>query len=108
MLLHVDTRAGKATPFPERIARTLRELRAAHAALPALIKEIGITDPAAMDVWTALMSGLANQQLSNDPGGIRWVRLVDRVVDMFLAEMAPGSATASEAHIHDHARPLVD
>ena len=34
MLVHVDTRAGKATPFPEHIARTLGEIRAAHAALP--------------------------------------------------------------------------
>jgi acyl-CoA thioester hydrolase len=34
MLLHVDTRAGKAVPFPEHIARRLREIRAAHTALP--------------------------------------------------------------------------
>ncbi len=34
MIVHVDTRAGKATPFPEHIARTLGEIRAAHAALP--------------------------------------------------------------------------
>ena len=34
MLLHVDMRAGKAIPFPEHIARKLRETRAAHAALP--------------------------------------------------------------------------
>jgi hypothetical protein len=34
MLLHVDTRRGKATPFPEHIARRLREVSAAHAALP--------------------------------------------------------------------------
>jgi acyl-CoA thioester hydrolase len=34
MLLHVDMRAGKAAPFPEPIARRLREIGAAHAALP--------------------------------------------------------------------------
>jgi carnitine 3-dehydrogenase len=32
MLLHVDTRAGRAAPFPEGIARRLREISAAHAA----------------------------------------------------------------------------
>jgi len=32
MLLHVDTRAGQAAPFPEPIAGRLREIRAAHAA----------------------------------------------------------------------------
>jgi acyl-CoA thioester hydrolase len=34
MLLHVDMRAGRAAPFPEHIARRLREISAAHAALP--------------------------------------------------------------------------
>jgi len=34
MLLHVDMRAGRAIPFPEHIARGLREITAAHAALP--------------------------------------------------------------------------
>jgi acyl-CoA thioester hydrolase len=34
MILHVDMRAGKATPFPGHIARGLRAISAAHAALP--------------------------------------------------------------------------
>ena len=34
MLLHVDTRAGKVTPFPGELARRLRRIAAAHAALP--------------------------------------------------------------------------
>jgi acyl-CoA thioester hydrolase len=34
MILHVDMRAGRATPFPGHIARGLREITAAHAALP--------------------------------------------------------------------------
>ncbi|MGH3402080.1 MAG: thioesterase family protein [Streptosporangiaceae bacterium] len=34
MLLHVDTRARAVTPFPEEIAGRLRQIRAAHAALP--------------------------------------------------------------------------
>ena len=34
MLLHVDTRAGQAIPFPEHLADRLCEIRAAHAALP--------------------------------------------------------------------------
>ena len=32
MLLHVDTRAGRAVPFPARIAGVLREISATHAA----------------------------------------------------------------------------
>ena len=41
-----------------------------------------------MDLWTALVSGLINQQLANDPGGDRWARLIDRTVDMYLADVA--------------------
>jgi AcrR family transcriptional regulator len=36
-----------------------------------------------LDLFTALMTGLIDQQLSNDPGGDRWARLVRPAVDMF-------------------------
>ena len=44
----------------------------------------GVRSQAQMDVLTALVSGLAHQQVANDPGGRRWVRLADQVVGMFL------------------------
>lgn len=44
-----------------------------------------------VDLWTALLTGLATQQVSNDPGGDRWRRLVDPAVDMFLAAYLPSS-----------------
>ena len=34
MLLHVDTRAGKVSPFPAQIAGRLQQIREAHATLP--------------------------------------------------------------------------
>jgi len=34
MLLHVDTRAGKVSPFPAQIASRLQQIRVAHADLP--------------------------------------------------------------------------
>lgn len=49
----------------------------------------GISHPAAGDLWTALFTGIASQQTSNEPGGDRWTRLVDDAVDMFLAHFAP-------------------
>jgi AcrR family transcriptional regulator len=52
-------------------------------------ERIGITDPQAADLATAVMTGLASQQLANDPAGDRWGRLVDRAVSMVLAEVAP-------------------
>jgi AcrR family transcriptional regulator len=47
------------------------------------LAEIGITDPAAVDLLTALMTGLIQQQQANDPGGDRWARLLDRAMDMY-------------------------
>ena len=44
----------------------------------------GLTTQADLDLWTALMTGLTDQQISNDPGGDRWLRLVDEAVDMLL------------------------
>jgi AcrR family transcriptional regulator len=45
---------------------------------------VGVEGPAAFDLWTALVNGLAAQQIANDPGGDRWLRLIDDAVDMFL------------------------
>lgn len=39
------------------------------------------------DLWTALISGLVWQQIANEPGGQRWARWVDDVVDMFVAHV---------------------
>ena len=43
----------------------------------------GLTDPTHFDMWTALVGGLASQQIANDPGGDRWIRLIDEMVDMY-------------------------
>lgn len=48
-----------------------------------------------LDLWTALVTGLASQQMSNDPGGARWRSLVDDAVDMFVAARVPGSAAST-------------
>jgi AcrR family transcriptional regulator len=55
----------------------------------ARFAEFGVTEPEAVDTYTALISGLCNQQIANDPGGDRWERLIDRALDMWLAEFAP-------------------
>ena len=66
-------------PSPDAYAPSLEVMSLAQKAFA----EIGIADPAAMDMWTALLSGLITQQTSNDPGGDRWLRLLDDAVDMF-------------------------
>jgi AcrR family transcriptional regulator len=37
-----------------------------------------------LDLVTAVLTGLVSQQLSNDPGGDRWVRLTDDAVDLLV------------------------
>jgi hypothetical protein len=48
----------------------------------------GVTEPADLDLATALSAGLIAQQMANDPDGDRWLRLVDDVVDMFVHHLA--------------------
>jgi AcrR family transcriptional regulator len=57
--------------------------------LVAPMRAIGITDPHLLDMATALGTGLADQQISNDPGGDRWLRLIDEAAEMFLARALP-------------------
>jgi AcrR family transcriptional regulator len=64
---------------------------AVYTRMQDLLTTHGITDPDAMDLWTAISSGITSQQLANDPGGIRWERLIDRAVDMYLAQVAPAA-----------------
>jgi AcrR family transcriptional regulator len=53
--------------------------------LAQVLAPLGLGSAEHVDLWTALTVGLVTQQLSNDPGGDRWRRLVDSAVDMFLA-----------------------
>jgi AcrR family transcriptional regulator len=48
-----------------------------------LLARCGVSDPRMLDLFTALGTGLADQQLSNDPGGDRWIRLIDEAIEMF-------------------------
>jgi AcrR family transcriptional regulator len=68
-------------PSPDAYEPAVQALALARQALV----DAGIDDPAALDVWTALLTGLVDQQISNDPGGDRWTRLIPDAVDMFLA-----------------------
>jgi len=57
------------------------------AELGGLLARCGVSDPKMLDLFTALGTGLADQQLSNDPGGDRWIRLIDDAVEMFYEHM---------------------
>jgi AcrR family transcriptional regulator len=68
-------------PSSASYAGAVSVLDAAREALA----DLGITAGEAVDLWTALLTGLVDQQLSNDPGGDRWLRLVPAAVEMFLS-----------------------
>jgi AcrR family transcriptional regulator len=76
-------------PSQEAYAPAVEGLEETHRSLRAC----GITDPRAFDAWTAVTGGLAAQQNANEPGGERWVRLVDEITDMFLARYMPANQT---------------
>jgi AcrR family transcriptional regulator len=69
------------TPSADSYAVSQRVLERAYEGLAAA----GITSQAHRDLFTALTSGLADQQIANDPGGDRWLRLADEAADMMLA-----------------------
>jgi AcrR family transcriptional regulator len=68
-------------PSPESYGPALRALEKSGEVLAVN----GLTDGRHLDVWTALTTGLVSQQIANDPGGDRWVSLIEDSVAMFLA-----------------------
>ena len=79
-------------PSPESYGLALAFLERSHEALAA----VGIVDERAVDMWTAIVTGLTSQQISNDPGGDRWARLVDDAIAMFLAHFSSRPDPTSE------------
>ncbi len=66
-------------PTEESYALAVQVLELLHGQLRA----VGVDDPRLADLWTAMITGLTDQQISNDPGGDRWSRLLEELVDLF-------------------------
>jgi AcrR family transcriptional regulator len=49
----------------------------------SILTGVGLHKPEEFDLWTALVAGLSSQQLANDPGGDRYIGLIDDAVAMF-------------------------
>ena len=78
-------------PSPRAYAPAVRALEMTRE----MLARSGVRNPAHWDIWTALMTGLVDQQIANDPGGDRWSRLVDEVVAMYLAHSAMSEFNAT-------------
>jgi AcrR family transcriptional regulator len=76
-------------PSSETYALAIASLERSRARMRAA----GFGDDRYLDLWTAMTTGLVDQQISNDPGGTRWARLIDDAVDMFFA-FATATTTA--------------
>jgi AcrR family transcriptional regulator len=70
-------------PSAESFAISIEGLRLTQQRLAA----IGFGGQHALDLLTAIGTGLTDQQISNDPGGDRWIRLVDEAMEMFFNHM---------------------
>jgi AcrR family transcriptional regulator len=68
-----------------------------YATMRSALREVGIRRDADLDLYTALIGGLVNQQLANDPAGSRWRALVPRAVNMLADELGlpPKAQTSS-------------
>lgn len=58
---------------------------------------MGLTDQRSLDLLTAIGTGLADQQISNDPGGNRWTSLVDDAIEMFFTYITNTPTTAARS-----------
>jgi AcrR family transcriptional regulator len=52
-----------------------------------VINEAGITKQGDIDCTVAMVAGLMEAQLSNDPGGNRWIRHLNRLVDLYVDDV---------------------
>jgi AcrR family transcriptional regulator len=66
-------------PSAESYAPAVRILEAGHE----IARERGLEDPDDLTLLIAVMGGLIDQQIANDPGGDRFSRMLPRAVDMW-------------------------
>lgn len=67
-------------PSPEAYAPAVEVLDRTAA----LLRAAGMRAQGDVDCVIAMVGGLVAQQNSNDPGGDRWVRHLDRLIDLYL------------------------
>ena len=76
-------------PSPDSYAPAVLALEV----IRTLLSDSGVRSPRHLDLWTALTTGLVDQQIANDPGGDRWTQLVDESTHMFLSHCLAADAS---------------
>ncbi len=67
------------TPSPDAYAPSV----AVMTDFIARMARRGVNQQADIDLFTAIVAGMIDAQLANDPGGERWSELLDRAINMF-------------------------
>jgi AcrR family transcriptional regulator len=80
-------------PTPESYAPSLQVMELFRQRLD----RIGVHRDADVDLCVAIIGGLVDAQLANDPGGDRWTKQLHRAMDMFADEVnLPGPRLRSK------------
>jgi AcrR family transcriptional regulator len=58
-----------------------------HRAMDVL-RAAGVNAPDDVDCFIAMVAGIVEAQIANDPGGDRWTRYLDRLTDLYLDDAA--------------------
>jgi AcrR family transcriptional regulator len=68
------------TPSPDSYAPAQEVL----ARTDELLAAAGVEDPGDVDCFVAMVAGLVDAQIANDPGGRRWIRHLERLIDLYI------------------------
>lgn len=77
------------TPSAESYALAEKVLGDAYT----LMRAAGITEQGDLDCIVAMTAGITDAQISNDPGGDRWLRHLNRLVDLLVDDAIARGAT---------------
>ncbi|HWC10032.1 MAG TPA: hypothetical protein VG455_02305 [Acidimicrobiales bacterium] len=61
--------------------------QAVFARAADVLAAAGVRDQGDLDCFIAMVAGLTEAQISNDPGGDRWLRHLDRLTDVYLDDI---------------------
>ena len=85
-------------PSAESYAYAARALDGAVDRLHAA----GIEDPSDVDCCIALVGGLIEAQMSNEPNGDRWTRHLDRLIDMYVDNFSKSQLSPAKSSRRKH------
>lgn len=76
-------------PIPgfEPSAEAYRHAEEVMGQVLAVLRTAGVHDQGDVDCFVAMVAGLIDAQLANDPGGDRWIRHLDRLTDLYVDDV---------------------